>query len=87
MIMPTAAEVRMAKTNAQRIADCRMGDVDAFGLIYVRDEQALFRHAYNLIGQREKTPTTSSRGPVGRHETCPYGGTASTRFRCWSNTS
>ena len=43
----------MVETDAQLITECRAGDVDAFGRIYVRHEQALFRHAYYLLGQRE----------------------------------
>ena len=52
-ILKTPAEGSMAETDAQLIALCRAGDVDAFGRIYERHERALFRHALYLLGQRE----------------------------------
>jgi RNA polymerase sigma-70 factor (ECF subfamily) len=48
-----AMEIGMAETDAQLIANCRSGDVDAFGRIYVRYERAIYRHAFYLLGQRE----------------------------------
>jgi len=52
-ILDGARETRMAETDAQLIALCRTGDVEAFGRIYERHERALFRHALYLLGQRE----------------------------------
>ena len=43
----------MGDTDAHLIAECRAGNLDAFGQIYVRHEQALFRHALYLLGHRE----------------------------------
>lgn len=43
----------MAETDAQLIAECRGGDVEAFGRVYSRYERAIYRHAFYLLGQRE----------------------------------
>lgn len=43
----------MAETDAQLIAQCRAGEVEAFGRIYERHQHAIFRHAFTLVGQRE----------------------------------
>jgi len=53
MLAHAAMEAGMAETDAQLIADCRSGDVEAFGRIYSRYEQAIYRHAFYLLGQRE----------------------------------
>lgn len=53
MILAATAEGRAAETDAQLIAECRSGNVEAFGRIYLRYEHALFRHALYLLGQRE----------------------------------
>jgi RNA polymerase sigma-70 factor (ECF subfamily) len=53
MFLQAVPEARMADTDARLIADCRAGSVDAFGQIYARHEQALFRHAFYLLGHRE----------------------------------
>src|SRR5690348_7965573 len=53
MVMQAAMEAGMAETDAQLIAECRGGDVDAFGRIYTRYERAIYRHAFYLLGQRE----------------------------------
>ncbi len=52
-ILERMPELRMGETDAQLIAQCRAGDVEAFGRIYERHERGLFRHALYLLGQRE----------------------------------
>ena len=36
------------------LARCRAGDVEAFGQVYARYEQVVFRHAYHLLGDRDE---------------------------------
>lgn len=48
-----AMEAGLAETDAQLIAECRSGDVEAFGRVYSRYERAIYRHAFYLLGQRE----------------------------------
>src|SRR5262245_31433970 len=53
LFLQTVTEVRMMESDAQLIADCRVGDPEAFGRIYAQYERAVFRHALYLLGQRE----------------------------------
>lgn len=51
--MPAPAEVVMERPEEELVARCRAGDVTAFGEIYARYEQAIFRFAYRMLGNRE----------------------------------
>lgn len=51
--MTVSREASMQMPEDQLVARCRAGDLDAFGLVYVRYERQVFRYAYHLLGHRE----------------------------------
>ncbi|HLJ53749.1 MAG TPA: RNA polymerase sigma factor [Chthonomonadaceae bacterium] len=53
LLAGTREQAMAETTDAQLIARCRAGDVEAFGRIYERHEGTLYRHALYLLGQRE----------------------------------
>jgi RNA polymerase sigma-70 factor, ECF subfamily len=46
-------EAWMQNPDEQLVARCHAGDLDAFGQIYARYEQQVFRYAYHLLGHKE----------------------------------
>src|SRR5438874_2045889 len=53
MFLQALPEAKMGDSDARLIAECRSGDVEAFGQIYLKHERAIFRHALYLLGQHE----------------------------------
>jgi RNA polymerase sigma-70 factor (ECF subfamily) len=52
MLAPTEAAMPISEED-QLLTRCRQGDIDALGQLYARYEQAVFRHAYYLLGNRD----------------------------------
>ena len=47
------SEAKPIGSDSQWIAQCRAGDVDAFGQVYASHAEAVFRHAFYLLGHHE----------------------------------
>lgn len=53
MGMTAAAGVQVNDAETQIVAQCRAGNLDAFGQVYLRHEEAVFRHAFYLLAHHE----------------------------------
>jgi RNA polymerase sigma-70 factor (ECF subfamily) len=51
--MQAPYEAAMHSVEADLIARCQRGDLDAFGVVYSRYERQVFRYAFHLLGHRE----------------------------------
>lgn len=51
--MLAAHEGKLSLPEDRLLARCRMGDMDAFGIVYTQYERQVFRYAYHLLGNRE----------------------------------
>ncbi len=51
--MQAPYEAIMPHTETDLITRCQQGDLDAFGVLYARYEQQVFRYAYHILGHKE----------------------------------
>src|SRR5258708_17763970 len=52
--MLASSESGMQSAEESLLARCRTGSLEAFGELYARYEQAIYRHAYHLLGDAEE---------------------------------